>query len=448
MSEVINFYDPKDTYYEFSNFYGPKDRKFKLYIDGHDWKSAEHYYQASKFLGPDKTPESEEYARIVGTASTPNKAFVLAKQVAKGGYAARWVHSSDNQTTLNELIRRYRSNGVAIRADWESAKEDIMLKVIREKFKQNRHLAEILIGTRDAVIHEHTSRDKYWGDGGDGSGRDRLGQILMQVRSEIRTSDPKNAHISAESHEDTRLAPTIKSRVYDLSILTNIPSSYSELRKVSNYFTLPANVKKAQMIENITEIGELLRDRGVSNLNDMIGPIYNSNWVIPGKLLVGAYPGDRDPDKCLSKIKSLIEEKNVAVFVSLQTQNELSKLIPYQKVAQSLTNRELKFYNFPIEDRSIASDQTVIECIGEILSILSENDVTYIHCLGGHGRTGTIVAILLGKMYGLSADEALRLTSVYHITRWINNTPHKSSKYIQKSPQTKCQIDQVRRLLK
>jgi ribA/ribD-fused uncharacterized protein len=46
----------------------------------------------------------------------------------------------------------------------------------------------VLLGTGDAKLVEHTERDAYWGDGGDGSGQNRLGQILMQVRDELRAA--------------------------------------------------------------------------------------------------------------------------------------------------------------------------------------------------------------------------------------------------------------------
>ena len=41
----------------------------------------------------------------------------------------------------------------------------------------------------------------------------------------------------------------------------------------------------------------------------------------------------------------------------------------------------------------------------------------YIHCRGGHGRTGTICALLLARAYGLSASEALTRYQWYHDTR-------------------------------
>ena len=45
-----------------------------------------------------------------------------------------------------------------------------------------------LLGAGDARIVEHTANDAYWGDGGDGSGKNMLGQILMRVREELRAS--------------------------------------------------------------------------------------------------------------------------------------------------------------------------------------------------------------------------------------------------------------------
>jgi N-glycosidase YbiA len=42
------------------------------------------------------------------------------------------------------------------------------------------------LATGDAKIVEHTENDAYWGDGGDGSGQNKLGQILMEVREELR----------------------------------------------------------------------------------------------------------------------------------------------------------------------------------------------------------------------------------------------------------------------
>jgi len=50
-----------------------------------------------------------------------------------------------------------------------------MLEVVRAKFTQHEDLKAILLGSGDALLVEHTENDDYWGDGGDGSGKNRLG---------------------------------------------------------------------------------------------------------------------------------------------------------------------------------------------------------------------------------------------------------------------------------
>jgi N-glycosidase YbiA len=57
----------------------------------------------------------------------------------------------------------------------------------RAKFTQHAELGEIPLGTGDAKIVGNTQNDAYWGDGGDGSGQNKLDQMLMQVRDELRS---------------------------------------------------------------------------------------------------------------------------------------------------------------------------------------------------------------------------------------------------------------------
>jgi predicted NAD-dependent protein-ADP-ribosyltransferase YbiA (DUF1768 family) len=44
----------------------------------------------------------------------------------------------------------------------------------------------MLLSTGHETIVEHTANDDYWGDGGDGSGRNRLGLLLMELREILR----------------------------------------------------------------------------------------------------------------------------------------------------------------------------------------------------------------------------------------------------------------------
>jgi len=59
-----------------------------------------------------------------------------------------------------------------------------MLETCLLKFTQNKRLKRVLLETGDAHLVEHTGNDSYWGDGGDGSGENKLGQVnLFQIPS-------------------------------------------------------------------------------------------------------------------------------------------------------------------------------------------------------------------------------------------------------------------------
>ncbi|QDU94018.1 NADAR domain-containing protein [Lignipirellula cremea] len=61
-----------------------------------------------------------------------------------------------------------------------------MREAVLAKFTQHEDLRELLLSTGDAKIVEHTENDDYWGDGGDGRGKNMLGRVLMDVRQSLR----------------------------------------------------------------------------------------------------------------------------------------------------------------------------------------------------------------------------------------------------------------------
>jgi ribA/ribD-fused uncharacterized protein len=149
---VIRFYSAAGEYGCFSNF-----SRHPVYLKGKRWPTSEHYFQAQKFAGT----EHEESVRL---CKKPREAADLG-----------------------------RSRKLPLRRDWERVKDQVMLEAVRAKFTQHEDLKAILLGTGDALLVEHTEKDSYWGDGGDGSGNNRLGQILMQVRDELRATQARSA---------------------------------------------------------------------------------------------------------------------------------------------------------------------------------------------------------------------------------------------------------------
>jgi len=140
--DAVTFYHRHDPYYEFSNFYEPPHG---ILVDGELWKSTEAYFQASKF-------KNAALARQFLSLS-PREAFDLAHE-----------HSSE------------------VRSDWHSVSTKVMQKAVTMKFLQYPDLQKLLVRTANRTIIEHTPNDSFWGDGGDGTGANNLGYILMAVR--------------------------------------------------------------------------------------------------------------------------------------------------------------------------------------------------------------------------------------------------------------------------
>ncbi len=60
-----------------------------------------------------------------------------------------------------------------------------MYDVLKAKFTQHKELKKLLLDTEDKILVEHTENDNYWGDGGDGKGKNKLGKLLMKIRREL-----------------------------------------------------------------------------------------------------------------------------------------------------------------------------------------------------------------------------------------------------------------------
>ncbi len=147
---TIYFYSTRDKYGCFSNF-----SRHGFQLDGLWWPTSEHYFQAQKFVTTD-TPWYEK----ISTAKTP-------KEAAKMG----------------------RDRSHPLRQDWEEVKDEIMQQAVLCKFQTHADIQAILLATGEELIIENAPKDYYWGCGADGSGKNKLGYILMAVREILITSD-------------------------------------------------------------------------------------------------------------------------------------------------------------------------------------------------------------------------------------------------------------------
>jgi len=141
---TIYFYTKNDPYYEFSNF-----AKYGVELDGVWWQTVEHYFQAQKFHDPD-------YREKIRLAVTPKLAANLG-----------------------------RSRKIPIRIDWENVKYEIMKRAVLKKFHTHEAIRDLLLSTDNEDLVENAPGDYYWGCGADGSGKNKLGLILQEVRHQF-----------------------------------------------------------------------------------------------------------------------------------------------------------------------------------------------------------------------------------------------------------------------
>lgn len=81
---------------------------------------------------------------------------------------------------------KFKGRRVKMRDDWNQVKDQIMYEIIFLKFMQNKDLKAKLLATGDELIQENnTWNDTYWGVC-NGKGENKLGKILMKVRSYIK----------------------------------------------------------------------------------------------------------------------------------------------------------------------------------------------------------------------------------------------------------------------
>ena len=166
-------------------------------------------------------------------------------------------------------------------------------------------------------------------------------------------------------------------------------------------------------------------------------PFSHSYWVLRGKLLAGFYPGAEDPEEADRKFRRLLEA-GISCLINLMEEDEINYLgspfMPYQPLLERIASSRglrVKCRRFPIRDLSIPSIDQMSQILDSIDEALGAGQPVYVHCLGGIGRTGTVVGCYLLR-HGLAGPENV----LQHIAELRKDTPEL---YYRRSPETEEQ---------
>lgn len=200
------------------------------------------------------------------------------------------------------------------------------------------------------------------------------------------------------------------------------------------------------------------------DLSPYVGPTPYSNWIIVDRLMAGGYPASLDDKENDELLTVLMRDLGIDTFVCLQTEMDphVSEHAwrtgraprPYTKDIKRLMSannrhvisvhgvglpKNVDFLHLPIVDGSVTSDSLLDRFCDDLVGRVLSGKKLYVHCWGGHGRTETVIAVMLGRMYDVTIEQALQRTQLLHD---IRGDPQNVG-----SPSTPPQVAQVKRLL-
>lgn len=123
--------------------------KHAFELDGFEWPSVEHYYQAMKF-------DDAEYREQIRQASHPAEASKLGKS------------------------RKHQK-----RKNWKKNSVTYMTRGTYIKCRTHPDVAQMLLDSGDIAIKEVSQYDYFWGGGRDLRGDNEFGKLLMGIRAKL-----------------------------------------------------------------------------------------------------------------------------------------------------------------------------------------------------------------------------------------------------------------------
>ena len=123
---------------------------------------------------------------VIRHVAYPSAYHFFLCQKFRGSEYEYIIRQANSLWEVDRYVRR--AEGLQ-RSDWESEKIECMLLAMYYKFKQNPEIQLLILSTGSRVLVNHIPNDYFWGDGGDGSGKNIIGVILMAVRKRIASEE-------------------------------------------------------------------------------------------------------------------------------------------------------------------------------------------------------------------------------------------------------------------
>ncbi|HVC30397.1 MAG TPA: protein-tyrosine phosphatase family protein, partial [Steroidobacteraceae bacterium] len=162
---------------------------------------------------------------------------------------------------------------------------------------------------------------------------------------------------------------------------------------------------------------------------DVVSPLPNAYWALPGLLLAGEHPSGPNADATRQRLSRLLAV-GIECFLDLTHPTEIE---PYDPALPF----HIEYLRKPIRDHGLPEKREhMMEILDCLHDALRSGRPAYVHCRAGIGRTGMVVGCLLVER-GLTGEQALD-----ELARLWQQCER--SRFWPSVPETEAQTDYVR----
>ena len=150
-------------------------------------------------------------------------------------------------------------------------------------------------------------------------------------------------------------------------------------------------------------------------------PTRGTHWVIPDRVAAGESAGGFPSTSLVALVNA-----GVDTFVCLQKSYHEYGCTDYRQTLRDLAKKPdfpphpINFLHFPIPDHGVVEDEDMLALTSQLADLLRNGRSLYVHCYGGHGRTGSVLLHLLSATLGKDMEASMEVLRRSHKARGCN----------------------------